>query len=48
MLPPNVTEFAIDPDERNKELRLGSVTVKILATEETSIKYSLSFESKAP
>lgn len=42
MLPPNTTEFAIDPHAK-RELRLGSVTVTILDVDETSIKYSLLF-----
>jgi len=45
MLPPNTTEFALDPLKR-KELRVGSVTVTILDADDTSIKYSLSFEPK--
>lgn len=45
LLPANTTEFAIDP-QKKKELRLGSVTVMILDADETSIKYSLLFDSK--
>lgn len=45
LLPANTTEFAIDA-QKKRDLRLGSVTVMILEADETSIKYSLSFESK--
>lgn len=45
MLPPNTTEFALDP-QKKKELRLGLVTVTILDADETSIRYTLSFEPK--
>ena len=44
-LPPNTTEFAIDP-EKKRELRIGSVTIKILDFDETSLRYSLSSEAK--
>jgi|SRR3989344_1999594 len=45
MLPPNTTEFAIDPTKKS-EVKFGSVVVKILGADETSIKYSLSAETK--
>ncbi len=45
LLPANTTEFTVDL-QKKKELRLGSVTVVILDADETSIKYSLSFEPK--
>lgn len=45
LLPANTNEFAIDP-QKKRELRLGSITVMIFDADETSIKYSLSFESK--
>lgn len=41
MLPPNTTEFAVDP-ERKKELRIGSVIITIAEFDETSIRYTLS------
>lgn len=45
MLPPNTTEFAIDPTKKS-EVKFGSVTVKILGADETLFKYSLSVETK--
>ena len=45
LLPPNTTEFVIDP-QKKKELRLGSVKVTIIDADETSMKYSLAFEPK--
>src|SRR6185436_8175231 len=46
MLPPNTTEFAIDP-EAKKTIRFGSVTLTILDADETSMRYSLASETKA-
>lgn len=45
MLPPNTTEFAVDP-EKKRELRIGSVGIKIIEFDETSLRYSLSRDTK--
>jgi hypothetical protein len=45
MLPPNTTEFAVDP-EKKRELRFGSVTMKVIEFDETALRYSLSGEGK--
>ena len=45
MLPPNTTEFAVDPN-RKREIRFGSVTVKVIEFDETSLRYSLTSETK--
>jgi hypothetical protein len=45
MLPPNTTEFAVDPDKK-RDLRFGSVTVKMIEFDETALRYSLSAEGK--
>ena len=45
MLPPNTTEFAVGP-EKKREIRFGSVTVKVLEFDDTSLRYSLASESK--
>lgn len=40
ILPPNTTEFAIDPEKKN-ELRFGSVILTVLDADDTSIRYRL-------
>ena len=45
ILPPNTTEFAIDP-EKKRQLRIGSVVVTVLDFDETSLRYSLSIDDK--
>jgi hypothetical protein len=45
MLPPNTTEFALDP-EKKRELRFGGVTVKLIEFDETALRYSLTGEGK--
>jgi hypothetical protein len=45
MLPPNTTEFAVDPDKK-RDLRFGGVSVKILEFDETSLRYSLTAGDK--
>lgn len=45
ILPPNITEFVIDP-ERKRELRLGAVTVAVVEYDETSLRYTLAWDAK--
>ena len=45
MLPPNTTEFAVDP-EKKRELRFGTVTVNVVEFDDTSLRYSLLSETK--
>jgi len=45
VLPPNATEFAIDPAKR-RELRIGSVMVNVIEFDETALRYSLSLEPR--
>lgn len=45
MLPPNTTEFAVDP-EKKRDLRFGGVSVKIVEFDETSMRYSLASDAK--
>lgn len=40
VLPPNTTEFAIDPEKR-KEMRFGGVRVKLIEFDDLGIKYEL-------
>jgi hypothetical protein len=42
-LPPNTTEFAVDPATTG-ELRFGAVAVRIIAAEPTALRYSLTFD----
>lgn len=45
MLPPNTTEFAIDPTVK-REFRFGTVAIKVADFDETSLKYTLTSESR--
>jgi hypothetical protein len=45
MLPPNTTEFALDPAKK-RDVRFGSVIVKMIEFDETSLRYTLSTDSK--
>lgn len=45
MLPPNTTEFTVDPEKR-RELRIGSVGIKIIEFDDLSLRYSLSSDTK--
>jgi hypothetical protein len=45
MLPPNTTEFAVDP-ERKRDLRFVGISVKIVEFDETSMRYSLASDAK--
>lgn len=45
MLPPNTTEFAVDPATK-RELHFGAVTVKVIDFDDTSLRYSLLSENK--
>jgi hypothetical protein len=45
MLPPNTTEFAVDP-ERKRDLRFVGVSIKIVEFDETSMRYSLASDAK--